>query len=143
MVVIVTVMSVMVYTYSIGLLGALLKAPPQSQEAVSLEYSSFTTQGPSANKNVTIYLRNIGGATITFVTYYVKDQYGNQIANTQWAQSQVPPNQRLTTNLLIANLCTPSCTTTGSSFTFLSGNAYGITLVSARNSQFTFTIVPA
>ncbi len=135
MVVIVVIMSVMVYAYATGLLGALTRAPSQSQESVTMEYSSFTP----TNNNVTLYLRNTGGSTVTFITYYVKDAYGNQYSKTSWVGPQESPTTLTTANILISSLCT--CATTGTAFTFASGNAYTVTLVTSRNGLFTFSIV--
>src|SRR6266849_10941538 len=73
MVVIVVVASVMVYAWSTGLLGALMVTPQVGKEAMNIENSSF-----SNNTLATIYLRNTGTASISLVTYYVKDTNNNQ-----------------------------------------------------------------
>src|SRR6059036_1726014 len=73
MVVIVVVASVMVYAWSTGLLGGLLITPSAGKEAINIENSSF-----SNSTSTTLYLRNTGSASISLITYYVKDNAGNQ-----------------------------------------------------------------
>lgn len=140
MVIIVVIMSVMVYAYSTGLLTALLIAPNQPKEAMKLEYSSFATTDSA--RNVTLYIRNIGSAIITFTGYYVKDMNGNQYSQINWLGQgpQVSPTLVAPATILISTKCS-GCTTTGTAFTFSSGNAYTVTLVTSRNAQFTFNIV--
>jgi hypothetical protein len=136
MVIIVVVMTVMVYSYATGLLGQLLISPNQPKESVAMEYSSFA---PS-NNNVTLYLRNTGTAAVTITTYYVKDAFGNQYAKLNWVGPQSSPATLATATLLISSACT-GCVTTGTAFTFATGNSYTVTIVSSRNGQFTFSII--
>ena len=137
MVVIVTIASVMVFAYSTGLLGALLVAPKTANESLSLEFTSFSPN----NNNATIYLRNTGSSTVTLVSYYVKDGYGNQYSKVSgWTGgSTIPPTTLGTATVQISSACT--CSTTGTPFTFQPGNAYTITLVSSRNGVFSFSVV--
>src|SRR5437899_12055523 len=72
MVVIVVVDSVMVYAWSTGLLGSLLVTPQTGKEALSLENTSFTN-----GTYATLFVRNVGTASVSFVTYYVKDANQN------------------------------------------------------------------
>src|SRR5712692_3535197 len=78
MVVIVVVASVMVYSWSTGLLGALLVTPSVGKEAINIENSSF-----SNSTSVTLYLRNTGTASLSLITYYVKDKASNQYTRTK------------------------------------------------------------
>src|SRR6266849_10482596 len=138
MVVIVVVASVMVYAWSTGLLGALLVTPSVGKEAINIENSAFTN-----GTSVTLYLRNTGTASISLITYYVKDNSGNQYSRTNWPTGpSIAPNGLATTPIYIgANCPTPTCTNQGSSFTFVSGNSYTVTVVTSRNNQFVFTAV--
>ena len=137
MVTIVVIASVMVFVYATGLFGALLVAPKTSAEAVNLEYPSFSTN----NNQVTLYLRNTGGATVTLTTYYVQDNYGNQWARTGWTSGNTfAPSTLASANITISNACT-GCTNVGAPFMFKTGNAYTVNLVSQRGGQFSFTIV--
>src|SRR5437867_11761041 len=77
MVVIVVVASVMVYAWSTGLLGSLLVTPQVGKEALSLENTSFTN-----GTYATLFIRNTGTASVSFVTYYVKDANQNQYSRT-------------------------------------------------------------
>src|SRR5438128_8934439 len=90
MVVIVVVASVMVYAWSTGLLGALMVTPQVGKEAMNIENSSF-----SNSTLATIYLRNTGTASISLVTYYVRDNNANQYSKTNWsvpAATGIAPN---------------------------------------------------
>jgi len=135
MVVIVVVASVMVYAWSTGLLGALMVTPQVGKEAMNIENSSF-----SNNTLATIYLRNTGTASISLVTYYVKDTNNNQYSKTSWSvYTGIAPNNLATVTINIGAQCV--CTMASNNFVFVSGNSYTVIVVTSRNSQFTFTIV--
>ncbi len=138
MVVIVVVASVMVYAWSTGLLGGLLVTPQTGKEAINLEQSTFTN-----STSATLYLRNAGTASISFSSYYVKDSAGNQYSRTAWgasAPAAVSPNGLATAFININTSC-GSCTNQGSAFSYVAGNSYTVIVVTARNNQFTFTVV--
>jgi hypothetical protein len=136
MVVIVVVASVMVYAWSTGLLGSLLVTPSAGKEAMNIENSAF-----SNSTAATLYLRNTGSASISLITYYVKDNNNNQYSRTTWTGPTISPNALATTYVNIGASCGSSCTNQGSAFTFVSGNSYTVIVVTSRNNQFTFTIV--
>ncbi len=144
MVVIVVVASVMVYAWSTGLLGGLLVTPQTGKEALSLENTSF-----SGNATAAMSIRNIGTASITMVTYYVKDNSGNQYASGitgfAWlgAPSGIAANGLAATTINIGATCDGNCQYTGTSphFAFVAGNSYTVIIVTSRNNQFTFTVV--
>ena len=136
MVVIVVAASVMVFVYATGLFGALMRAPNTQQEALSLEFSSFGPVNPTYN--VTLYLRNTGGAPITLTGYYVKDASGNQYAKTTWTQTTITPTALGQPQILISGC---GCNNTGSPFTFQIGYSYTISMLSSRGSQFQFSVV--
>ena len=137
LVVIVVVMSVMVYSWSLGIFGSALPVPPSGKEIFVLENQAF----PS-NSNMTLFLRNTGTAMSSFVSYYVQDLYGNQCSKTTgWQTGLIAPG-----NLAQAYLAIPAppsnyCTWNGTPFTYQKGNGYVITLITARNNQFSFTIL--
>jgi hypothetical protein len=133
MVIIVVIASVMVYTYATGLLSGLLVGPKIATENISLEYSSFTNA-----TSVNLSWRNTGTTPISLTAYYVKDTSGDQYALTNWSIGTVNPTG-LTTSTVKIGACA-GCTLTGTSYTFQSGNAYTITLITARNNQFAFTV---
>ncbi len=135
MVVIVVVASVMVYAWSTGLLGSLLVTPQTGKEAINIENSAFTN-----STSATLYLRNTGTASISLVTYYVKDNANNQYSRTSWTGPTISPNGLATTYVNIGASCS-ACTNQGSPFTFVAGNSYTVLVVTSRNNQFTFTIV--
>ncbi len=135
MVVIVVVASVMVYAWSTGLLGGLLVTPPTGKEALNLENTSFTN-----STYATLFIRNAGTASVSFVTYYVKDNSGNQYAKTSWTgPTNQAVNALITTTINIGATC--GCTAPSTPFTFQPGNSYTVIVVTSRNNQFTFTIV--
>ncbi len=137
MVTIVVIASVMVFVYATGLFGALLVAPKTSAEAVGLEYTSFSPN----NNQVTLYLRNTGGATVTLTSYYVKDNYGNLYSQASWTPVYTfAPTTLAQANVTISSACV-GCGNIGTPFTFKTGNAYTVNLVSSRGGQFSFTIV--
>src|SRR2546425_4880505 len=139
MVVIVVVASVMVYAWSTGLLGALMVTPQVGKEAMNIENSGFTNQTWA-----TMFLRNTGTASISLVTYYVRDNTANQYSKTNWnvtAYKGIPPNGLATVNIDINAPTHCGCTAATNNFVFVSGNSYTVIVVTSRNSQFTFTIV--
>jgi len=135
MVVIVVVASVMVFTYSTGLLSALLIAPKTATEAVNVDYTYF-----QSNSAMSMFVRDTGSTPITLNAYYVKDSLGNQYSKTNWVSSTIAPTTVANMSIVIGPSCS-TCTLTGSSFTYQTGNAYTITLITTRNGQFTFNIV--
>lgn len=145
MVVIVVVASVMVYAWSTGLLGTLLVTPQTGKEALNIEGSaSFTS-----NNSTILSIRNTGSASVTLVSYYVRDNSNNQYALTTWNGPQgIAPNALSQPTINIGKACT-GCTYNGAAYTattaglfnFVSGNSYTVIVVTSRNNQFTFTIV--
>jgi len=150
MVVIVVVAAVMVYAWSTGLLGTLLVHPTTGQENLALEACSpcsFTS-----GTNVTLNIRELGTVNATLTSYFVKDSSGNQYSRISWNPSNpyvIAPNQVKGIIVLIgttvtspATTCGSSCTYTGSGsgFTFASGYSYTITMVTSRNTQFSFQV---
>jgi hypothetical protein len=144
MVIIVVSAAAIVFTYSTGLFGALARAPSTASENIRLEYASFN----ATNQAVTLYIRNLGTTPITLTSYYVKDSTGDQYSKATWTgvppngpPSVIAPSGLGTATILINSACTTGCTLTGSAFTFQSGNAYTVTLVTARNTQLFMTVV--
>ncbi len=138
MVVIVVVASVMVYAWSTGLLGSLMVTPQTGKEALNIESSTFN----SNNLNVSLYIRNTGTATVTFTTYYVKDAAGNTYTQAGYTFGpSIAPNAVGIANIGINTQCGGSCTNSGSTYQFVSGNSYTVTFVTSRNGQFVFTVV--
>jgi len=139
LVVIVVVMTVIVYSWSQGALGAILPAPPTGREVLTIENQGFD----ASNLKLTLYLRNTGSTPTTLASYYVQDQNGNEYARTLWAVPPTSPSNIVngTGVFLPINTACISCTNTGNSFTFQTGNSYTITLVTQKNNQFSFTII--
>src|SRR5437867_12295582 len=82
-------MSVIVYSWSMGVFGSILPASSNGKEILVLENARF-----NGSSNVTLYLRNTGTAVTTVVSYYVIDLNGNQCAKTSgWSKGRYPPTQ--------------------------------------------------
>jgi hypothetical protein len=136
LVAIVVVMTVIVYSWSLGVFGSILPAPPTGREILTIENQGFD----STNMNMTIYLRNTGSTPITLASYYVQDQNGNQYSRTTWPNTPVSPGNLAKVFILINTACN-TCARTGNSFQFQTGNSYTITLITQRNNQFPVTII--
>jgi hypothetical protein len=156
MVVIVVVAAVMVYAWATGLLGTLLVNPNKvGNEAINMETYGWNPNGANTY-NITLNLRNTGSAAITLSAYYVKDNNGNQWANTAWQTNgpdipaAISPNAVKSVIITIGNggspggpggYCGSGCSLSGSGFTtFTSGYSYTIVVVTSRNNQFSFTV---
>ncbi len=136
LVVIVVAMTVMVYSWSLGIFGAALPSPTGGKEILSFENQRYNNA-----TSVTLFLRNTGTAPITLVSYYVEDLSGNECAKlTGWSNGPYAPTTLAQPSLSIPASPSTTCSWTGSPFTFQNGNVYTITLVTAHNSQFSFTI---
>ena len=137
MVVIVVVASVMVYAWSTGLLGTLLVQPNVGKEALTMDTFAF----PS-NNNVTLTLRNAGTVAVTFSSYYVKNATGTTYTQSGWTWGPtIQPNAPGLANIGITAGCGGCGSFSTSSFTFVSGNSYTVTLVTSRNNQFNFNVI--
>ena len=108
-----------------GLCGAFVAEPCPGREDLN-----FTTSSMNSPTNITIQVWNVGTVSLSFVSYYVKDSYGQTYANPSWSGPSVYPNARATFNVLID----------GKAFTFQSSSYYTIILVTSRSTQFTFTV---
>ena len=121
---------------------SLIPPPPPpvttGREALNMEAYSFN----STNTNAILDLRNTGTVSLTLASYYVKDASGNQWARTSWAGPSINPNALGIAGIAIGSAC-GSCVYSGSSGAFnqfAAGNSYTITVVTARNNQFSFTV---
>ncbi|HEV2120819.1 MAG TPA: hypothetical protein VGS11_12055 [Candidatus Bathyarchaeia archaeon] len=108
-----------------GLCGAFEASPCPGREALNV--TSATVNSPT---NMSIQIVNTGSVAIFLTSYYVRNPYSQPYANSNWSSPTAPPGRVITTNLVID----------GNAFTFSSGTYYTITLISSRNTQFTFSI---
>jgi len=109
--------------------------PGGTREALALESYTFTS-----GTNLTLFIRNFGNVSVSFTAYYVKDSSGNQYALTTWTGPTINPNSTAPAVILIGSSC-PACTIVGTAFTFTPGFSYTIVVVTARNNQFSFTVI--
>jgi FlaG/FlaF family flagellin (archaellin) len=139
LVVIVVAMTVIVYTWSTGVFGSIIPAPPTGREILTIENQGFDPN----NIRLTLYLRNTGSTPTTLASYYIQDQNGNQYARTTWTVPATPPANIVngTGVFLPINAACSSCAHTGNQFTFQPGNSYTITIITQRNNQFSYTII--
>ncbi len=105
--------------------GPGLCGPCPGREAIYM-YSS-TMNSPT---NITLELTDTGSAGITLVAYYVRSASGATFSQSNWAGPTLQPNNVIDVNILID----------GSAFSFQHGSGYTVTVVSARNNQFVFTV---
>ena len=138
MVVIVVVASVMVYAWSTGLLGTLLVHPTTGQENLNYVTNSAAF---SNSTSLTAYINNLGSANATLQTYYVKDSNGNQYQYNYAAGTGpiISPNKSVAISFNIGASCT-GCVLSGSAYTFTSGYAYTVLMITRLNNQFTFSV---
>ncbi len=80
--------------------------------------------------NTSMKIMNTGPMSVAFVSYLVKDTYGQVYASANWSELSLSPNAVVTVNILID----------GKDFTFQSSSSYTIVLVTSRNNQFYFTV---
>jgi hypothetical protein len=99
--------------------------PCPGHEALNVETSQVNSP-----TNVTLNIRNTGSVVLSLVSYSVKDSLSNQFTKTNWTTPYMNPNQLTAINIVID----------GSAFTFQHGYSYTITVTSARNNLFTFTL---
>lgn len=91
---------------------------------------------------LTLNLQNTGNTTITLQSYIVKDSSGNAWSLTNWQGPVLAPNTGGTAIITIGSSCS-SCIYTGITglfFQFNTGQTYTVTVTTARNSQFSFTV---
>jgi len=92
--------------------------------------------------NVTLQVHNTGNMAASLVIYYAQDKAGNTWSRTSWAGPTIGPNSTSTVFLTIGVSC-PACTysgTPGAFNQFTPGNVYTISLVSARNNLYRFSV---
>ena len=128
MVVIVVVASVMVYAWSTGLLSSLLVKPSTGSEVVNVDSYTFTN-----TTSVTLYVRNTGSVSVSFVTYYVKDSASDTYTLNPWSGPTIAPGAVGTAVIGIGS--TSGATLSGNAYTFTSGT-WTVTLITAKGTQF-------
>ena len=112
--------------------------PPNAIESLTLDGYTFGN-----GTSLTLALRNTGNDSVTLQSYNVRDSAGNSWSLTNWAGPTIAAKDGATTLVLIGSSC-PSCIyngITGSFFQFQHGQTYTVTVFTARNNQFTFTMV--
>jgi hypothetical protein len=108
-----------------------------AQEALAMDSYTFPS---NSNTNLTLYIRNTGAVSVQLTSYYVRDASGDTYALTSFAGPTIAPNTVVAVTVKIGSAC-PSCTLTGTAFTFNPGYSYSTIFVTSRSNQFTFTVV--
>ncbi len=93
----------------------------------TLNILSTTVNSPTS---VTLQVVNSGVKTVSMIAYYVKNVNGTTYANSNWSGPTIQPNGMASVNITID----------GAAFTFRQGYSYTVTVITATNDQFTFTI---
>ena len=79
---------------------------------------------------MTLAIVNTGAASSYFVSYSVKSAAGQVYSNSSWSEPSFAPNDLLAVNIIIDRI----------GFKFQSGSSYTITIGTARNNEFVFSI---
>ncbi len=108
-----------------GLCGAFGPEPCPGREALNIV--SLTVNSPT---NMSVQIWNTGSVVFSLISYNVSNMYSQPYVSTNWSGPTVAPSAYANVTLLID----------GNAFTFHSGSYYTITLITARNYQFTSTI---
>lgn len=128
LVVIVVVASVIVYSWSTGLLGSLMPGTPSVKEGLSMDSYSVAATGPVA----TLYIRNVGTTDVSLSAAYV-----DGVPATSFS---VASGTATVSSIAVGGgALTVSVTKAGANFA--AGRSYEIRLVTVRGTQFTFSIV--
>ncbi len=106
------------------------------------EVLTFLGYSFTSPTNATLYVRNLGSSTTSFVSYYVTDYGPDRYTLASWSGPSLAPGQLVAVTVLIGASCS-GCVLAGSAFTFLQGNLYSMTLVTSRNAVFTFSTAPS
>ncbi len=107
-----------------------------------VEVLTLTASKFNSNSNVTLTLQNAGSGSVTLQSYSVKDTTGNAWSLPNWAGPTINPGSTVPANILIGTSCN-NCIYTGivGLFTgFTLGHTYTVTVTTARNNQFSFTV---
>ena len=92
--------------------------------------------------SLTLFLQNTGNGTITLPSYVIRDSSGNAWSLTSWTGPTIEVNGVGSANILIGSSC-PGCIYSGIAGLFLQfqpGQTYTVTVTTARDNQFTFTV---
>jgi hypothetical protein len=111
--------------------------PPFINEGLKLNSYTFNN-----GTMLTLALQNTGNGSITITSYVIRDSSGDAWSQTNYSGPSIAVNSAGTAIILIGSSC-PSCTYTGITglfFTFQHGQSYTVTVTTARNNQFTFTV---
>jgi FlaG/FlaF family flagellin (archaellin) len=118
--------AVLVYVFSIGLLGSLQSSGgQQAKQQVIMEAYSW----PTATGALTLSLRNTGPAAVQFADWFI-----NGVTATPTAGTCMP----FTTPLAVGNMCTLTLTT---GLTISAGVAYVIKGVSVDGAVFSYSAI--
>jgi hypothetical protein len=107
-----------------------------------VESLALTSYKFNSNTNVTLSLQNTGSSNVTLQSYSVMDTSGNAWTLPNWAGPTISHGSMVRANILISTSCN-NCIYTGivGLFTgFTAGHSYIVTVTTARNNQFSFTV---
>jgi hypothetical protein len=113
-----------------------LPPPPvtESLKRAGFEFNNGTS--------LTLNLQNAGNYSTTLTSYVVRDSSGDSWSLASWAGPTIIPNGLGTASILIGSSC-PSCVyggIPGLFFQFTVGQSYTVTVTTARDNQFSFTV---
>jgi hypothetical protein len=112
-------------------------APPPVIESLQLSTFQFIN-----GTSLSIILQNTGSTSVTLQSYVVRDSSGNTWSLSNFAGPTILPNSFGTVTILIGTNC-PGCVyggILGLFQQFTVGQTYTVTVTTARNTQFSFTV---
>lgn len=127
-----------VHTTTIALTVVDPTLPPPVVESLTLNSHEFIN-----GTSLLLTLQNTGNTSVTLTSYVVRDALGNAWSLTSWLGPTMLPNSFGTANIRIGSGC-PGCIYSGIPglfFQFTVGQQYTITVTTAKNNQFTFTVI--
>ena len=111
--------------------------PPPAIESLKLTSYQFVN-----STTLSLILQNTGNTTVTLQSYAVRDASGNSWSLSSFVGPMIIPNGFGTATILIGANC-PGCVyggIPGLFFQFNTGQTYTVTVTTARNNQFSFTV---
>jgi hypothetical protein len=111
--------------------------PPPVVESLKLTGYQFIN-----GTSLSLILQNTGNSSVTIQSYVVRDSSGNTWSLSNFAGPVIIPNGFGTAIILIGANC-PGCVyggIPGLFFQFTAGQSYTVTVTTARNNQFPFTV---
>lgn len=127
LVVIVVAMGAIVYAWSTGLIGGMMKQPASTGEALTLDSGVFNTA-----TNATLSVRNVGDSSVSLERCYVE--------GTDGSSTTVESTGLSITSIPVSSVSDVVITVSPTSMNFTQGYTYEFKMVTASGNQFVFSL---